>query len=304
MRFVTVELKGKQVLGIFAADKNFLIPLKEAEKIYCNTQTLPDNMLELIEQGDAALAKTREIISKLDGHQPLLPLNETRVLAPIPRPKKNIFCVGKNYLDHVQELSGDKNFDPAVPSRPVFFSKSPTCVIGHNEIVKHHQPFVSKLDYEVELAVVIGKKAFQINKENAYDHVFGYTIMNDVTARDLQLAHNQWFLGKSPDTFAPLGPCIVHKSELDDPHDLFIKSTINGELRQNSNTKNMIFDIPTLLTTLASVITLEPGDIIATGTPSGVGSGFKPPKFLNPGDEMRLEIEKIGVLINKIENLG
>ena len=159
----------------------------------------------------------------------------------------------------------------------------------------------SKLDYEVELAVVIGKKAFRVSKEKAYDYVFGYTIMNDVSARDLQKEHAQWVMGKSPDTFAPLGPSIVHKSDIPDPHNLYIRCSINGEIRQNANTKDMVFDIPTLIATISSVITLEPGDIIATGTPSGVGVGFNPPKFLNFGDEMRLEIENIGVLVNTIE---
>lgn len=301
MHFVTFESKGKTGIGILSNDQNFVIPLQAAEQLYFGSTTLPDTMLELLDQGDAAIETVKKIIAKLDDACPKFALAEVNILAPIPRPRKNIFCIGKNYVEHALEFEKTKDVNIAVPKVPVIFSKPPTCVVGTGAIVKNHSHITSQLDYEVELAVVIGKKASRVTKEKAYDYVFGYTIMNDVSARDLQKAHAQWIMGKGPDTFAPLGPSLVHKSAIPNPHNLYIQSTINGELRQNGNTKDMVFDIPTLIATLSSVVTLEPGDIIATGTPAGVGAGFNPPKFLNRGDEMRLEIEKIGVLTNTIE---
>lgn len=301
MKFVTFETDGKATIGILSADQKFIIPLQAAEKHYCNRAALPDTMLELIGQGDAAIKTVQKILGRVDAACPKLPLGDVRLLAPIPRPQKNIFCIGKNYVEHALEFDKTGDVNTAVPKLPVVFSKPPTCVIGTGAIVKNHKHMTSKIDYEVELAVIIGKTASQVTKDKAYDYVFGYTIMNDVSARDLQKAHVQWLMGKSPDTFAPLGPCIVHKNDIPNPHNLAIKSVINGELRQNANTKDMVFDIPTLIATISSVITLEPGDIIATGTPAGVGGGFNPPKFLQPGDEMRLEIENIGVLVNTLE---
>jgi len=301
MQFVTFQANGKTDIGILSADSKAVIPLQAAERFYYKSATLPGTMQELIEQGDAAMDMVRKIIAKLDGACPKVPLSDVQLLAPIPRPRKNIFCVGKNYVEHALEFEKTTDVNLAVPKVPVIFTKPPTCVVGPGAIVKNHKHATSQLDYEVELAVVIGKTAFRVAKENAYDYVFGYTIMNDVSARDLQKLHAQWVMGKAADTFAPLGPCITHKSGIPDPHNLYIKTSINGELRQNANTKQMVFDIPTLIATLSSVITLEPGDIIATGTPSGVGVGFNPPQFMNFGDEMRLEIEKIGVLVNTIE---
>ena len=301
MKFVTFEANRKTEIGVLSTDELFVIPLQAAEKLYLGSSILPDTMLELLDQGDEALATVQKILAKMDDACPKSALKDVHLLAPIPRPRKNIFCVGKNYVEHALEFEKTKDVHAAVPKVPVIFSKPPTCVTGSGAIVKNHSHMTSQLDYEVELAVVIGKKASCVSKENAYEYVFGYTVMNDVSARDLQKDHSQWIMGKGPDTFAPLGPCLVHKGDIPNPHNLSIKCTINGELRQNANTKDMVFDIPTLIATISSVITLEPGDIIATGTPAGVGVGFTPPKFLNPGDEMRLEIEKIGVLVNTIE---
>lgn len=301
MHFVTYASNEKITLGLLSTDQKSVIPLQVAEKYYLNSNTLPDTMLELLDQGDAAIATVQKIIAKLDAPCPKMSLGNVRLLAPIPRPRKNIFCVGKNYVEHALEFEKSKDVNIAVPKLPVIFTKPPTCVVGTGDIVKNHKHMTSQMDYEIELAVVIGKTASQITKEAAYEYVFGYTIMNDVSARDLQKNHAQWIMGKGPDTFAPLGPCIVHKNDVPNPHNLNLKCFINGELRQNANTKDMVFDIPTLIATISSVITLEPGDIIATGTPAGVGGGFNPPKFLQPGDEMRLEIEPIGVLINTIE---
>lgn len=301
MYFVTFHAKEKEHLGVLSLKDQTVIPLQEAEAYYLETNRLPDTMQELIEQSDFSIEIVQNILSRADEQCPKLPLHEVRILAPIPRPRKNIFCIGKNYIEHALEFEKTGDVQSAVPKVPVVFSKPPTCVIGPDDIVKHHRPFVTQIDYEVELAVIIGQKATRVKKEQAYDVVFGYTILNDVTSRDLQKNHAQWLMGKGPDTYAPMGPSIVHKSKISDPHQLFIQSKINGELRQNSNTKEMVFDIPTLIETISSVITLEPGDIIATGTPAGVGAGFTPPKFLQPGDEMVLEIEKIGVLRNTVE---
>nr|WP_092074684.1 fumarylacetoacetate hydrolase family protein [Dendrosporobacter quercicolus]NSL47654.1 fumarylacetoacetate hydrolase family protein [Dendrosporobacter quercicolus DSM 1736]SDN08388.1 2-keto-4-pentenoate hydratase/2-oxohepta-3-ene-1,7-dioic acid hydratase (catechol pathway) [Dendrosporobacter quercicolus] len=301
MYFATFQTGEKTELGLLSTNQTEIIPLQAAERYYCKTATLPDTMLAFIQHGSAALNTVQKILSRLDGGCPMVSLASAALLAPIPRPQKNIFCVGKNYVEHALEFEQTGDVNLAVPKTPVIFSKPPTCVVGPGAIVKNHRHITLQMDYEVELAVIIGKQASQVTKADAYDHVFGYTIMNDVSARDLQKAHAQWLLGKGPDTFAPLGPYIVHKNAVPDPHNLAIQCSINGELRQNANTGDMVFDIPTLIAAISAVITLEPGDIIATGTPAGVGGAMKPPKYLQPGDEMRLEIEKVGVLINTIE---
>jgi 2-keto-4-pentenoate hydratase/2-oxohepta-3-ene-1,7-dioic acid hydratase in catechol pathway len=229
-----------------------------------------------------------------------------KVLAPIPVPRKNIFCVGKNYHEHAKEFS-QSGFDTSAtkgevaPTVPVVFTKAPTTVIADGDPVLSFSHVTSQLDYEVELAVIIGKAGRGISKSNALEHVWGYTIVNDVTARDLQQKHRQWFLGKSMDTFCPMGPWIVTADEVGDSANLNVRCWINGELRQDANTRDLIFDIPTIIETISSCMTLQPGDIIATGTPAGVGIGFNPPKFLKSGDEMRLSIDKLGTLTNRIE---
>jgi 2-keto-4-pentenoate hydratase/2-oxohepta-3-ene-1,7-dioic acid hydratase in catechol pathway len=234
-----------------------------------------------------------------------LPLSDARLLAPIPRPRRNIFCIGKNYFDHAHEFtrsgfdSSAKTAAQAVPKAPIVFTKVPECVVGPGESVCYPHGVSSQVDYEAELAVIIGRQGRGIPPENALDHVFGYTIVNDVTARDLQSKHAQWLLGKSQDTFCPMGPWIVTRDEVDSAN-LRIRCWINDELRQDSTTAHLIFDIPTLIATISAGITLYPGDVIATGTPAGVGIGFDPPRFLAPGDRMAIEIEGIGRLENTI----
>ncbi len=191
-------------------------------------------------------------------------------------------------------MSGD------LPKYPVVFSKPPTTVIGPEMDIDSHPGVTEQLDYEGELAVVIGSKAKSVKKESAFEYVFGYTIINDVTARDKQRLHGQWLLGKSFDTFCPMGPVLVNKDALAHPHSLQLTTRVNGEVRQSSNTSLMIFDIPTLIATITAGTTLEPGDIIATGTPAGVGKGFKPPRFLKAGDTVEVEIEGIGLLRNRV----
>ncbi|HYD63829.1 fumarylacetoacetate hydrolase family protein [Azospirillum sp.] len=237
---------------------------------------------------------------------PGIPLSQVRLLAPIPQPRRNLMCVGKNYHDHAHEFarsgfdSSAKGAADAIPEHPIVFTKLPETVVGPGAAIRYPHGVSDQIDYEVELVVVIGRAGRDIPKNAAMDHVFGYTIANDVTARDIQAKHKQWFLGKSIDSFCPLGPWIVTADEVD-LADTPVRCWVNGELRQNSNTRDLIFDVPTLIETISRGITLQPGDLILTGTPAGVGLGFTPPKFLKPGDRVKLEIGGIGILENPVE---
>jgi 2-keto-4-pentenoate hydratase/2-oxohepta-3-ene-1,7-dioic acid hydratase in catechol pathway len=242
--------------------------------------------------------------SKLPAILNAMPLGEVMLEAPIPKPHRNIFCVGKNYHEHAKEFASS-GFDSsaaqgAVPQDPIIFSKVPECVVANRAPVFFSKSVSAAIDYEAELAVIIGKGGRGISKADALDHVWGYTIINDVTARDLQGKHSQWLIGKSQDTFGPMGPWAVTRDDID-LRDTEVKCWINGELRQNANTSALIFDVPTLIATLSQGITLMPGDIIATGTPAGVGIGFKPPKYLVSGDVMKIEISGIGILENQLQ---
>ncbi|VWC77252.1 5-oxopent-3-ene-1,2,5-tricarboxylate decarboxylase [Burkholderia lata] len=231
-----------------------------------------------------------------------LPFSEDDLLAPIEHPRRNIFCVGKNYSEHAKEFnrSGfDASSNSDMPEYPVLFTKPASTVIGTGASIPSHSQVTSQLDYEVELAVIIGKGGTGITEEEAMSHVWGYTIVNDVTARDLQKMHRQWFLGKSLDGFCPMGPYAVTADEIDG-RNLDVKCWVNDELRQSANTAQLIFDIPRLIATLSAGISLQPGDIIATGTPAGVGIGFTPPRFLTSGDRLRLSVSGIGELHNTI----
>ena len=248
------------------------------------------------------------LIERLVAGQPLpsqgatLPLSAVQLMAPIPKPRRNIFCVGKNYHAHAKEFA-HSGFDSSakvggdIPSVPIFFSKVPESVIGPSDTVLIPAEVSQAIDYEVELAVIIGQGGKGISKAHAMKHVWGYTIVNDVTARDWQSRHMQWLLGKSFDTFCPMGPWVVSADDCDGTHTQ-VRTYVNGEERQNASTTDLIFDIPTLIETLSAGITLYPGDIIATGTPVGVGIGFKPPKYLKSGDVVRMEIDGIGQIEN------
>ncbi len=232
-----------------------------------------------------------------------VPLGDVKLLAPIPEPRRDIFCVGKNYHAHAAEFhsSGfDSSAKEQVPSHPVIFTKATTSVCGSDDVVKGSLDPTASVDYECELAFIIGKPAFQVSKADAYDHVFGYTIINDVTSRELQKQHNQWVIGKSIDTFCPMGPWLVTSDEVGDVTELEIATEINGEERQRAKVSDLIFDIPTLIETMSRTMTLLPGDIVATGTSEGVGISFKPPRYLKKGDHMRLNITRLGVLENVI----
>jgi 2-keto-4-pentenoate hydratase/2-oxohepta-3-ene-1,7-dioic acid hydratase in catechol pathway len=268
-----------------------------------------DDVKQTISPFDLSQAEASRGLMALIGRASLpailnpMPLREATLEAPIPRPDRNIFCVGKNYHEHAKEFASS-GFDSSaaqgtVPLDPIIFSKVPECVVAHRAPVFFSKSVSSAIDYEAELAVIIGKGGRGISKTNALDHVWGYTIINDVTARDLQGKHSQWLIGKSQDTFGPMGPWAVTRDEID-LQNCHVKCWINDELRQNSNTASLIFDVPTLISTLSAGITLMPGDIIATGTPAGVGIGFKPPKYLVSGDVMKVEISGIGILENQL----
>ncbi|MPW25365.1 hydrolase [Alkalibaculum sp. M08DMB] len=231
----------------------------------------------------------------------LIPFESIKFLSPIPYPRRNVFCLGKNYIDHANEIQSIPGGGNSIPKNPIYFSKVAYPCMGTEDIILNHIEITNEMDYEVELAIIIGKKGKNIPQENARDYIFGYTIGNDISVRNIQLKHIQWFKGKSLDSCCSIGPYIVTDEEISFPPNLDIKCIINGEIRQNSNTSKLIFDIPTILHDLSQGMTLYPGDIILTGTPSGVGFGFNPPKTLNSGDIIECEIEGIGTLINYLE---
>lgn len=231
------------------------------------------------------------------------PLSDVKLEAPLPRPFRNLWCVGRNYHAHAKELRETvfKDSAKAVDQWPIVFTKVPECVIANGETVRLPGAEVSsQIDYEAELALVIGKGGKNISRADALGHVFGWTIVNDVTARDVQMRHQQWDMGKSFDTFCPMGPWIVTADELDGT-DTRVRCWVNDELRQDARTTDLIFDIPTLIETVSRGITLYPGDVIATGTPAGVGMGLTPPSWLKTGDVVRIEIDGIGTLSNRFE---
>ncbi len=262
---------------------------------------LPGNMLSFIAAGDAALADARRLLEADTGW---MPLAAVKLMAPIPHYKKNVFCVGRNYKLHIEEGARARGVPVAFPPVPEFFSKPPTTVIGNGDDIQWDSRCTQQLDYEIELGIVIGRKTSNLSEGNALSAVFGYTIVNDVSAREVQKAHGQWFKGKSFDTFAPIGPCIVTADEFGDPsgHQLVLK--VNGEVRQDSNTSDMLFNCQQIVASLSAGLTLEPGDTIATGTPSGVALGMEPPAWLKDGDTVELTIAGIGTLINKVRKIG
>ena len=227
-------------------------------------------------------------------------LSQVKLEAPIPRPRRNVFCVGRNYHEHAKELRDSvfKNNNVNVAAWPIVFTKVPECVVGPYDEVQLPQGISEQIDYESELAVVIGRGGKNIRKEDALSHIFGYTIVNDVTARDVQMRHQQWDMGKSFDTFCPMGPWIVSADELDGT-DTRVRGWVNGQLRQDGRTTDLIFDLATLIETCSRGITLYPGDVIATGTPAGVGMGMNPPQYLKTGDVVRVEIDGIGTIENR-----
>lgn len=295
MKLVTYRYQNERHLGIIDPESGQLYPASAC------VSGAPDDMVTWIKHygTDVPDVSTRDVES--------LPLDRVVLEAPIPHPERNIICVGKNYLAHAGEFSrsGFDRSDAAksadAPEAPIIFTKAPSSVIGPGDAVVYPTGHSEKLDYEAEVGVVIGRGGRNISRADAYRHVCGYVIINDVTARDLQALHRQWFIGKSMDTFCPMGPWLVTPDEID-PENLNVRCWVNDELRQEANTRDLIFDIPTLIQTLSAGITLVPGDIIATGTPQGVGIGFDPPRFLKPGDQMRVAVDGLGELVNEVSN--
>jgi len=261
---------------------------------------LPREMTAFIALGKSGLARARRAVRSGEGR---IPAGGVKLLAPIPRPAKNILCVGKNYHDHAQEFQSsgvDATGKEVVPEVPIIFTKWPNSVIGPGEPIPSANDYTDSTDYEGELGVVIGAGGRRIAKRDAYDRVYGYTVINDVSARMLQNRHRQWFLGKSLDGYCPMGPCILTADEVKDVGKMHLSTKVNGEPRQDALVSQLIFDIPTLIETISRVMLLEPGDLIATGTCAGVGIGFDPPKYLKKGDTVAITIEPIGTLENPV----
>jgi len=293
LRLVRYQYKSKEYFGVMQSDR-LLCLVALAKRLNAR---LPKAMEDFIV--DQTAQETAEgLLSKAknnDLEDVSIPLNQARLLAPITMPPK-IICLGLNFASHITETKEKR------PEEPVIFIKPNTTIVGPNDKILK-RPFVTKLDYEGELAIVIGKKAKDVSLQEAPNYVFGYTILNDVSARDFQFKNSQWTTGKSFDTFAPTGPCITTRNELPNPSNLSIKTWVNNELRQNGNTHDMIFNVPQIIQFLSRVMTLEPCDIIATGTPSGVAMSMETPKWLRDGDVVRIEIEKIGILENTVEEM-
>ena len=292
MKFATISLDQKSAVALVDPQKGRFWPLDAVLGEPVN------GMLDLISRYEELRSRIRP---QGEGHV----LRDVVLKAPIPRPARNVMCVGKNYYEHAHEFtrsgydSSAKAASDAIPTAPIIFTKTPETVIADGEGIRYPEGVSDSLDYEAELGVIIGRGGRGISREQAHDHVWGYTIINDVTARDLQGRHKQWFLGKSLDTFCPMGPWVVTADELA-LADTSVRCWVNDELRQNANTNDLIFDIPTLIETISAGMTLFPGDIIATGTPAGVGIGFNPPRFLQRGDTIRIEIGGIGELTNQV----
>lgn len=281
------------------------------QQIFLGQVNLVDNTISLDYEDRGGMDLFIELASsgKLSTFEPTakttVSLDSVELLPPIRQPSKNILCVGKNYREHAKEFarsgfdSSQTKNDSEIPDYPIIFSKAPCTMVGAHANIEPPWHITQKVDYEAELGVIIGKAGRNIPKRDAYDHVWGYTIINDVTARDLQATHKQWLLGKSIDTFCPIGPWIVSADELD-PSDLTIKCHVNGELRQHANTADLIFDIPAIIQSISASMSLAVGDIIATGTPAGVGIGFEPPKFLTTDDLVEVSISGIGSIKNRL----
>jgi len=263
---------------------------------------LPDTMLDFIDMGTEGLDHAAQLLDKvteMELQQCAVALANVTLLAPIPRPRKNIFGIGLNYTEHVAESARTLDTSKDLPQQPVIFSKPPTAVTGTGTNIIHNQKITQQLDYEVELAVIINRHGKYIPKDQAMDYVYGYTVINDISARDCRRS-GQWIVSKGQDTFAPMGPVLVTRDEMPDPHNLNLRLTVNGVEKQNSNTKFMLFNISDLIHDLSTVFTLDAGDIIATGTPAGVGAGRNPQEWMWPGDVVEATVEGIGTIRNTI----
>ncbi len=294
-RLVSYSYEGLRQWGVLTADGQFIYSAYDLEETYYIP--LAETLEEFIEAGEDGLLRLAKALESNDTDKGVTPIPFSAVHLEIPfRPRRNILCVGKNYQEHIKEFEKDdaaKN-----PDAPIFFTKATTSAIGPNEEIDSHPNVTSAVDYEGELGIIIGKQGANISEEDALNYVYGYTIINDVTARDLQKVHTQWFRGKSLDTFCPIGPTVLVGGW---PAPFTIYTHVNGELRQEGSTADLIFSIPKLISVLSAGMTLLPGDIIATGTPQGVGMGMNPPQFLQKGDVVEITIDPIGTLRNPVK---
>lgn len=299
MKFVSfTEWNNTEAIGILSKDDKKVIAINE---IIGDFQYGENPMIKLIKSMDNNLLKILKNACENFDKYPSYSMENIQILSPIRKPIHDIICVGVNYSDHLKEIEGNKLLDKKGKNdfkKPVYFSKRAIEIIGLGEKIKARFDLDDFLDYEVELAVIIGKTGHDIPKEKVRDYIFGYTIFNDISSRTIQKEHSQWYKGKSLDYYSAMGPCIVYKDDIKDIFNLEVKSILNGEIRQSSNTKYMIHNIYNLISDISKGMTLEAGDIIATGTPGGVGMSFNPPKYMKSGDEIVCYIESIGKLIN------
>lgn len=296
MKFVTYEIEHKRRLGVINRDGTWIYPLRSLDMDYKTMQELIEGISE----------SEKQLLEYVSGQDPYkikgaVPAEEAILLAPIPHPVQDVICLGINYMAHAEESARYKK-EAFGGERPfaVYFSKRVSEATGTGAEIPSHKELVQDLDYEAELAVIIGKDAKNVPVSEVKNYIFGYTVINDVSARTLQTRHKQWYFGKSLDGFLPMGPCIVTAEEFSYPPRLSIQSRVNGELRQDSSTELMIFGIDHVVSELSAGMTLKAGTIIATGTPAGVGMGFDPPRFLKPGDVVECSIEGIGTLVNRV----
>jgi 2-keto-4-pentenoate hydratase/2-oxohepta-3-ene-1,7-dioic acid hydratase in catechol pathway len=303
MRLLTYKTKdsGEQRLGFL--HNNQVIDMEDFGEI--SNFPLPSTMLELIDMGSELVEELNDMVAETEpaffeeiGYE----MDEITFCAPIPKPRKNIIGIGLNYTEHVAESARTLDTTGKLPQKPIIFSKPPTTVTATNTDIIKNTKLTSQLDWEVELAVVIGRKGKYVSNADAMDYVFGYTVINDISARDCR-REGQWIVSKGQDTFAPMGPILVTKDEIDNPHNLNLSLKVNGVEKQHANTKFLLFNINALIEDLSTVFTLEPGDIIATGTPSGVGAGRDPQEWLYDGDVIEATVEGIGTIINTVKDL-
>ncbi|MDH3980045.1 MAG: fumarylacetoacetate hydrolase family protein [Gammaproteobacteria bacterium] len=295
MKFLTLE-NGQ--LGALVDET--VIDIPEAARVF-SVDVPATTLAGLVDAGDIAAQAIWELAGKAASQGVAArAYSDVAPLAPIPEPRRNILCLGKNYLEHAQEVAKKMDVSGKAPAKPIIFTKATTAVIAPGQPVPSYPQHTRKLDYEAELALVIGTGGRDIDPDDAWSHVFGYTAINDISARDLQKDHFQWFRAKSLDGFAPMGPVLVHRSAMPAPADIEVKCYVNGEQRQCERFDQLIFDVPAMISVLSAGMTLLPGDIIATGTPAGVGMGFSPPRYLQAGDEMVVDVTGVGPLRNPV----
>lgn len=294
MKLATCWVNNSQIVSV-VSDKQLVFA--------SNLKGWPEELngvIDVVEAGQQTLTKIERLVNNAVAEKNCIALSEANFLAPLPVPRKNIMCLGFNYAEHAKESLAAHHRDINYPEHPIVFTKSVTSVNAPYGDIPIDKSITAELDWEVELAVIIGKSGKNISAAHAMQHVFGYTVLNDLSARDIQFRHKQYYLGKSLDGACPMGPWIVTADEISDPHQLKLQCRVNGELKQQSDTSKMIFKIPEIIEVLSRGTTLQPGDVIATGTPSGVGFARTPPEFLSPGDTVECEIENIGLIRNRI----